>query len=237
MATSGPNLGLIVNETQGVNWYDEAVRLLRGLDGLIQCSVLDKDLTAPPGSPSDGDRYIVGASATGDWATNDGKIARYSSVEAGWEFFAPNEGWSAYVRDEDARYTYDGSAWSVAASDTEPEVIVIACSDETTDLTTGTATVTFRVPFAMTLSSVRASVTTAPTGAALTVDINEAGVSILSTKLTIDVSEKTSTTAATPAVLSDTGLADDAEITIDIDQVGSTVAGAGLKVYLIGSRA
>jgi hypothetical protein len=84
---------------------------------------------------------------------------------------------------------------------------------------------------------VRASVTTAPTGATLTVDINESGSTILSTKLTIDASEKTSTTAATPAVISDAALADDAEITIDIDQIGSTIAGAGLKVTLIGVRA
>lgn len=113
--------------------------------------------------------------------------------------------------------------------------IPIAVSDETTALTTGTAKVTFRMPFAFTLTAVRASVTTAPTGSVLTVDINEGGSSILSTKLTIDASEKTSTTAATPAVISDTALADDAEITIDIDTVGSTVAGAGLKVYLIGT--
>ena len=115
--------------------------------------------------------------------------------------------------------------------------IPIAVSDEATALTTGTAKVTFRMPFAFTLTAVRASVTTAPTGSALTVDINEGGASILSTKLTIDASEKTSTTAATPAVISDTALADDAEITIDIDTVGSTVAGAGLKVYLIGTVA
>lgn len=112
--------------------------------------------------------------------------------------------------------------------------IIIACSDETTALTTGTAKVTFRMPYAFTLTAVRASVNTAPTGSVLTVDINEGGVSILSTKLTIDATEKTSTTAATAAVISDSSLADDAEITIDIDTVGSTIAGAGLKVMLIG---
>lgn len=113
----------------------------------------------------------------------------------------------------------------------------IACSDETTALTTGTAKVTFRMPCAVTLTGVRASVTTAPTGAALIADINEGGTTILSTKLSIDATEKTSTTAASAAVISDTALADDAEITIDIDQIGSTVAGAGLKVTLIGVRA
>lgn len=116
------------------------------------------------------------------------------------------------------------------------ESIGIACSDETTALTTGSAKCTFRMPYAFTLSDVRISVTTAPTGSTLTVDINESGSTILSTKLTIDISEKTSTTAATPAVISDSTLADDAEITIDIDQIGSTVAGAGLKVFLIGTR-
>lgn len=118
-----------------------------------------------------------------------------------------------------------------------PTEIQLACSDETTALTTGTAKVTFRMPYAMTLTAVRASVTTAPTGSTLVVDINESGASVLSTKLSIDVSEKTSTTAATPPVISDSALADDAEITIDIDQIGSTIAGAGLKVTLIGTRA
>jgi hypothetical protein len=113
----------------------------------------------------------------------------------------------------------------------------LAVSDETTALTTGTAKVTFRMPCAVTLTAVRASVTTAPTGSTLVVDINEAGASILSTKLSIDASEKTSTTAATAAVISDSALADDAEMTIDIDQIGSTIAGTGLKVTLIGTRA
>lgn len=117
------------------------------------------------------------------------------------------------------------------------ESLVIACSDETTAITTGTAKVTFRMPYAFTLSAVRASVTTAPTGSTIIIDINESGSTILSTKLSIDASEKTSTTAASAAVISDSALADDAEMTIDFDQVGSTIAGAGVKVYLIGTRA
>lgn len=81
----------------------------------------------------------------------------------------------------------------------------------------------------------RASLTTAQgEGNIFTVDINEAGVSILSTKLTIDNTEKTSTTAVTAAVISDSALADDAEITVDIDQIGDGTA-KGLKVTLIGS--
>jgi hypothetical protein len=117
----------------------------------------------------------------------------------------------------------------------QKEVIGIAVSDEETALTTGTAKVTFRMPFAMTLTAVRASLTTASTSGDPTFDINEGGSTILSTKLSIDANEKTSTTAATAAVISDTGLADDAEITIDIDTAGTGAKGA--KVYLIGRRA
>lgn len=115
-----------------------------------------------------------------------------------------------------------------------PQCIPIACSDETTALTAGSAKVTFRMPYAFTLSAVRASLTTAQaSGSILTVDINEGAASILSTKLTIDNTEKSSTTAVAAAVISDSALANDAEITIDIDQVGDGTA-KGLKVYLIG---
>lgn len=130
-----------------------------------------------------------------------------------------------------------GMDWvhTLLASDTANQCFVIAASDETTVITTGTAKATFRMPFAMTLLSVRASLTTASTSGIPTIDINEGGVTILSTKLTVDVSEKTSTTAAVPAVISDTALADDAEITIDFDVAGTGTK--GVKVYLIGVRA
>lgn len=139
----------------------------------------------------------------------------------------------------------DGTANQILATDgtgsvsfvSFPAELTIAASDETTALTTGTAKVTFRMPYAMTVTEVRASLTTAQTsGSIFTVDINESGTSILSTKLTIDNTEKTSTTASTPVVISDSNLADDAEITIDIDQIGDGTA-TGLKVTLIGTKA
>jgi hypothetical protein len=117
-----------------------------------------------------------------------------------------------------------------------PTEVQVAASDETTALTTGTAKVTFRMPYAMTVTAVRASLSTAQaSGSIFTVDINEGGTTILSTKLTIDNTEKTSTTAATAAVISDSALADDAEITVDIDQIGDGTA-KGLKVTIIGTR-
>ena len=93
------------------------------------------------------------------------------------------------------------------------------------------------MPYAFTLTAVEASLTTAGTGANLvTVDIHESGTTILSTKITIDATETTSTTAATPPVISDTSLAADAEMKVDVDQIDSGGVSAGLKVTLIGNQ-
>jgi len=115
------------------------------------------------------------------------------------------------------------------------QVIAIACSDETTPVTVGQAKVTFRMPFAFTLTGISASLTTAPTGAALIADVKTSGSTLMtSNKLRIDSGTKSTFAAATQPTLSITELAIDDEITIDITQVGATAAGAGLKVYLVG---
>jgi len=237
----------------------------------------------------------------------------------------------------------DAATAAGVLDDALPYHIGIAGGDETTDHTAVTDVATFRMPFGMTVSEVRATLTTAATGAAFIVDINEGGTSILDGKLTIDTTEFTSTTSSVVDVqatgtvsldsgasgsvdgitvnaievmsgaesfdtsliqtatnvaanitahtsspnytaasggtdtvtisaaagtgtapngfvvvssvttigttdgnmasgvyasgaLADTTLADDAEITIDVDQIGSTIAGAGLKVWLIGTK-
>lgn len=146
----------------------------------------------------------------------------------------------------EAYYNLDGSTVSGATTKAsltgtsrKKETFVIPVGDETTAIATGTAKATFRMPTGFTVTGVRASLSTAQAtsgaGGIVTVDINEAGTTILSTKLTIDNTEKTSTTAATAAVISDAALADDAEITIDIDQIGDGTA-KGLKVYITGVR-
>lgn len=116
----------------------------------------------------------------------------------------------------------------------QTQALLVAASNEGDDLTTGAAKVTFRMPYGFTLTGVRASVNTAPTGAKIQVDVNQNGVTVLSTPITIDISTKTSVGAAIPPVISTSSLTDDAEISIDIDAVGSTIPGKGLKVYLLG---
>ena len=129
--------------------------------------------------------------------------------------------------DSGRTWRWNGTGWAMLPGP-PPDIddwFVIAASDEATNLVTGTNKVYFRMPYAGTLLAVKATVNTAPTGSTLICDINEAGTSVLGTKLSIDASEKTSDTAASAATITDSALANDAEITIDIDQVGHTAAG------------
>ena len=123
----------------------------------------------------------------------------------------------------------------VALVSIPPIYIQFAASAETGDLTAGTNVVTFRAPRALTVTEVRASLTTASTSGGVTFDINMNGATMLSTKLTIDQDEKTSTTAAVSAVVSTPDMADDVEITVDIDAPGTGAAGA--KITIIGTAA
>lgn len=115
------------------------------------------------------------------------------------------------------------------------EYLGFACSDEVSNLATGLVT-TFRMPYAMTLTGVRISLTTAPTISSVIVDVKQGGTSIFSTLVSIDSGELTSVTAATPAVISTTALTDDSLMTIHITQIGSGDTGKGLKLVLSGKK-
>jgi hypothetical protein len=141
---------------------------------------------------------------------------------------------SSMTADSDTRLPTQKAVRS--AIRTKPESFILACSDLTTSLTTGTGKAYFRLPYAFTLTAVRASLLTAQaSGSIFTIDINKNGTSVLSTKLTIDNTEKTSATAATPAVISSAAFIADDEVTIDIDQIGNGSA-VGLIVELIGNQ-
>ena len=112
------------------------------------------------------------------------------------------------------------------------EALSYALSDETSDIASATSVLTARIPYAFTVTNIRANVNTVSSSGLITVDINIAGSTVLSTKLTIDASEFTSATAADAHVVSDTTWADDAEIVFDID--GHGTGAKGLKVTIIG---
>lgn len=194
--------------------------------------LISRTTTAEPGSPGVLDAYLVPASATGtDWAGEDGNIAEYRNSR--WEFKTPAEGWAAWVADEDGAFVFDGTIWRGIAT----EGVMLACSDRSTALGTGTNVASFTPRFDMKVLAVYAELVTAQaSGTIFTVDINEAGTSILSTKLTIDNTETDSNSAATAAVISDSDIAAHSKVSVDIDQIGDGTA-IGLIVTVIGCRA
>lgn len=64
---------------------------------------------SPPGSPTSGDRYIVGSSPAGAWsALNSGLIVQWNSVLTQWDSTTPTDGMSLVVDNEDgAIYRYE----------------------------------------------------------------------------------------------------------------------------------
>ncbi len=124
--------------------------------------------------------------------------------------------------------------WSTDINPTEFQTLV--CGDETTDHVTGIVHTT-RFPYAVTVGTIYASLTDAATGASkFTVDVLLNGVSVFTTKITLDATERTSSTASVAAVLLTTAFAAHDEIEIEITQIGSTLAGKGLKVHFVMRR-
>jgi hypothetical protein len=97
---------LLASQAQKHVAHNEALRLL---DGLVQLAVLDRHLTVPPGSPGDGERYIVASGATGAWSGWDLNVAYY--VDGAWMRLVPRPGWQTWVVDEASFLGWDGSTW------------------------------------------------------------------------------------------------------------------------------
>lgn len=102
---------IMASQAQKHVTHNEALRLL---DGIVQLSVLDRDLTDPPSSPSEGDRYIPAAGATGAWSGWDGSIAYW--IDGTWMRILPAPGWLAWVVDEAQAIVWTGSAWVPVAN-------------------------------------------------------------------------------------------------------------------------
>jgi hypothetical protein len=87
--------------------HNEALLLL---DAVLHLAVISRALVMPPASPADGDRYLVAASATGDWLGHSGHIA---FREAGaWRFAIPKAGWRLWVQAESLFLLFDGALWT-----------------------------------------------------------------------------------------------------------------------------
>lgn len=83
---------------------------LKRLDGLVQIAVKASGATVPPGTPADGDRYLLGSGATGVWAGRDSSLAVYA--DGAWWFAAPRIGWLVFDQNVDHLILLKSSGWT-----------------------------------------------------------------------------------------------------------------------------
>ena len=104
-----PNLALPLLAAAQAQKHITVNEALARLDGLVQLTVKNRDLTVPPVSPVDGERHIVAAGATGAWAGWDGDVVLFTG--GAWLRLTPQEGWRVWVEDEGALVVRMGGAW------------------------------------------------------------------------------------------------------------------------------
>lgn len=106
------------------------------LDALIDLYILDRDLSAPPASPSDGDAYIVGPTPSGAWAGQAGNIAYV--IDGAWRFYVPAKGLVAYIADEPKMLVFTAGGWvdlvSVLAFQNLSKLGILTSADNTNRL-------------------------------------------------------------------------------------------------------
>lgn len=89
---------------------------LARLDSLLHTAI-EAELSAPPVGPVEGECWLVGAAATGDWSGQDGAIACWQS--GNWIFLTPRTGMRLYDKASGQEARFDGG-WLRAAAVTSP---------------------------------------------------------------------------------------------------------------------
>jgi len=168
----------------------------------------------------------IGSAATG-------ALRLPSGADPDTDVTSPANGDVKYDSTDNDIRAYVNSAWR---SLLPLEAIILPASAKDTDIAVETDVAYLDIPFNMEVTSIHATLLTAGTGSTVNVDVNIAGSTVFSTPLTIDDGETTSRTAATAAVISNSTWTEGQRLTIDIDQIGSTVAGQELNVEIQGYR-
>jgi Protein of unknown function (DUF2793) len=137
---------------------------IRRLDALsARAIIVDRDLTAPPGSCADGDNYLVATGGTGAWASQDGKLATAVGTNAsnGWTFqTVAVDRYRIGVQDENVEIEYQASAW---VNLIDPAALTIPTEASAAEIRTGTETGKFLSPDKIYDASVAADLTSGAT--------------------------------------------------------------------------
>lgn len=104
---------LFAGQSQKEFYVNEAHALA---DALLHAAC-EGEASDPPPSPVDGEAWLVGNGATGEWAGEDGKLAARQS--GNWLFAAPLDGMRLFDRSTGQMLLYNGG-WQRPAAPVEP---------------------------------------------------------------------------------------------------------------------
>jgi hypothetical protein len=102
----------------------------------------------------------------------------------------------------------------------------------TGSLSVTTGTIRYLFPFAATILGVSAAINTAPTGSSVLVDVNKNGTTVFTTQANRPEIAASANSSGTESVPDVTSISSGDFLQVDIDQVGSTVAGSDLTVFI-----
>jgi uncharacterized protein DUF2793 len=86
--------------------HNEALQIL---DGVVQLSVADRTLTAPPAAPATGARHIIAAPANADWSGHENEVALWTG--RAWTFMVPQVGWRVWAVAENLELVWHTGVW------------------------------------------------------------------------------------------------------------------------------
>lgn len=146
---------------------------LNKLDAFVTPVVADI-ADAPPGSPAEGDLYIVGTSPSGDFSGKANQLAQYQT--GGWVFYAPFKWMDAVVESLDSRMAYDGAGWVPFGliMKESGEYLRVQSWQEDVDLSATTSTAT-NIPDRSSVIAVNTRVITAVTGSVTSFGVGVSG--------------------------------------------------------------
>ncbi|QIE47907.1 DUF2793 domain-containing protein (plasmid) [Pseudohalocynthiibacter aestuariivivens] len=83
---------------------------MRRLDALVHLSATSMSIATPPSAPNSGTRFILPTGASGAWAGQPASILAVFE-DTTWIFYAPQPGWTAWIKDIARHQVFDGSDW------------------------------------------------------------------------------------------------------------------------------
>lgn len=205
------------------------------------------DITGPAGTVTAENIATAAHGASADTLTDDSEISFLKEVTSVWTLLKIT--WANVKSNlksyfDDIYATPEDIPGDVNELNDEDhlldyEKLIFICSRFETDLASDTGVAYLKIPHDKNYVFTKlpeATVKVAGEGLAIQVDINDDGSSIFSTVLSIDSTEKTSHDSASPGELSAATItfAAGSEITVDIDQTGSSTKGQELIVIIDG---